>query len=264
MVAERERHVERGRGAGGYNEEAGERRAREQERGLKRNIVMVLIVALSITLLITAGVMNSRSRKLKQMERGQQVELIPSGPGTGQSSSAAGGGQAGSAAPEDEDASMALKGKMAPGLVLKDLDGKTVDLKDYRGKAVLVNFWATWCAPCKIELPWLVKLRDQYGPQGFEVLGVAADDAPKAEIAKSAKQYGLSYPVLVEGLTVADKWGGLDSLPTSFYIDRDGKISDVTVGLYSRDELEANIKKLVTAPAGNAGGASPTAAQGHS
>ncbi len=225
---------------------------------MKRNILMVLIVALSITLLITAGVMNSRSRKLKQMEQAQRVELIPSG--TGES-----GSKAGNQAPEEEDAAMALKGKTAPGLTLKDLDGKTVDLKDYRGKAVLVNFWATWCAPCKIELPWLVKLREQYGPQGFEVLGVAADDAPKTEIANSAKQYGLSYPVLVEGLTVADKWGGLDSLPTSFFIGRDGKIEDVTIGLYSRDELEANIKKLVTAaPAGNAGGANGMAAQGHS
>jgi peroxiredoxin len=219
---------------------------------------MILIVALSITLLITAGVMNSRNRKLKQMEQAQHVELIPdkqAAPGSAQ----AGGSQ------QEEDAATALKGKMAPGLELKDLDGKTVNLKDYRGKAVLVNFWATWCAPCKIELPWIVKLREQYAPQGFEVLGVAADDAPKAEIAKAAKQYGLPYPVLVDGNSVADQWGGLDSLPTSFFIGRDGKIEDVTIGLYSRDELEANIKKLVGTPAGgNAGGANGTSAQGHS
>jgi thiol-disulfide isomerase/thioredoxin len=222
--------------------------------GLKRNILMVVIVALCMTLLITAGVMNSRSRKLKQMEQAQHGELISAGPnGAGQ-----GGG---SGAPDQDPATAALKGKMAPALVLKDLDGKTVNLKDYRGKAVLVNFWATWCAPCKIELPWIVKFREQYAPQGFEVLGVAADDAPKAEIAKSAKEFGLTYPVLLEGISVADKWGGLDSLPTSFFIDRDGKIEDVTVGLYSRDELEANIKKLVGTPAaGNAA----MSMQGHS
>jgi thiol-disulfide isomerase/thioredoxin len=221
---------------------------------LKRNILMIVIVALCITLLITAGVMNSRSRKLKQMEQAQHVELIPGGPG------AAGNAQAGNSGAPDMDAATAgLKGKMAPELALKDLDGKTVNLKDYRGKAVLVNFWATWCAPCKIELPWIVKFREQYAPQGFEVLGVAADDAPKAEIAKSAKEFGLPYPVLLEGISVADKWGGLDSLPTSFFVGRDGKIEDVTVGLYSRDELEANIKKLVGTPA-----AGDAAMQGHS
>ena len=91
-----------------------------------------------------------------------------------------------------------LKGKQAPSFALEDLSGKRVSLDSYKGRAVLVNFWATWCAPCKIETPWLVELRDQYAAQGFEILGLTDDvDAGKDTITKVAHKIGVSYPILL-------------------------------------------------------------------
>src|ERR1700687_4895731 len=81
-----------------------------------------------------------------------------------------------------------LQGQLAPDFSLAALDGKIVKLSDFRGKAVLLNFWATWCEPCKIEMPWFVDLQKKYGPQGLQVLGVAMDDATPKEIAEFSKK----------------------------------------------------------------------------
>ena len=91
-----------------------------------------------------------------------------------------------------------MKGQLAPDFELDSLDGKNMKLSDFRGKAVLLNFWATWCGPCKIEMPWFVELQKEYGPQGFQIVGVAMDeDASTEDIAKFAKQMGVNYPVLI-------------------------------------------------------------------
>ena len=148
-----------------------------------------------------------------------------------------------------------LTGKPAPAFELEDLTGKKVSLNDYKGKAVLVNFWATWCAPCKIETPWLVDLRNQYAAQGFEVLGISADDIDrddakkladeKKEIARSATQLHIPYPVLIDGGSIDKPYGGLDELPMSFFIDRNGTVVAAQMGLTSKDEMESNIKKAL-------------------
>jgi cytochrome c biogenesis protein CcmG/thiol:disulfide interchange protein DsbE len=150
-----------------------------------------------------------------------------------------------------------LAGKPAPAFALEDLSGKKVSLADYKGKAVLVNFWATWCAPCKIETPWLVELRDQYASQGFEVLGIstegdgvgkddmAAWNKDKAAIAKEVDRFKMPYPVLIDGDSIADAYGGLDELPMSFFVDRTGKVIAVQMGLTSKADIESNIKKAL-------------------
>ena len=146
-----------------------------------------------------------------------------------------------------------LTGKPAPAFALEDLTGKKVSLADYKGKAILVNFWATWCAPCKIETPWLVELRNQYAAQGFEILGISADDLDKddakkladekKEIGRSADQLHIPYPVLIDGGSLDKDYGVLDELPMSFYVDRTGTVVAVQMGLSSKDEMESNIKK---------------------
>ena len=148
-----------------------------------------------------------------------------------------------------------LKGKPAPPFALEDLTGKKVSLDSYKGKAVLVNFWATWCAPCKIETPWLVELREKYAAQGFEILGVSADDIDrgdakrftqeKQEIATSAQKMHIPYPVLIDGASLSDAYGGLDELPTSFFVDRNGTVVAAQLGLTSKDEIESNIRKAM-------------------
>jgi cytochrome c biogenesis protein CcmG/thiol:disulfide interchange protein DsbE len=148
-----------------------------------------------------------------------------------------------------------LKGKPAPAFALEDLNGKKVSLASYKGKAVLINFWATWCGPCKIETPWLVELRNQYAAQGFEILGVSTDDIDrddseklsdeKKEIARSAQQMHIPYPVLIDGASVSAPYGGLDEMPTSFFVDRNGKVVAAQLGLTSKDDIEGNIKKAL-------------------
>ena len=90
-----------------------------------------------------------------------------------------------------------LIGNLAPDFELPALDGKKLKLSDLRGKAVLLNFWATYCGPCKIEMPWFVELQKEYGPQGFQIVGVAMDDASTEEIAKFTKEMGVNYPILI-------------------------------------------------------------------
>ena len=135
-----------------------------------------------------------------------------------------------------------LKGKPAPEFSLESLEGKTVRLADFRGKAVLLNFWATWCQPCKIEMPWFEQLQKQYGPQGLQVVGIAMDDASKEDIARFAKDMGVNYPILLGKESVGDAYGGVQFLPSTFFIDRDGKIVNRVFGLKSRSEIEDEVK----------------------
>ena len=133
----------------------------------------------------------------------------------------------------------------APDFTLERLDGGSMKLSDLRGKAVLLNFWATWCGPCKIETPWLVELQSQYASQGLQVVGVAMDDSGKDEIAKFAKDMGVNYPVLLGKEAVGDAYGGVPALPETFFIGRDGKIVDRIIGLKGRAEIEDSIKKAL-------------------
>jgi thiol-disulfide isomerase/thioredoxin len=139
-----------------------------------------------------------------------------------------------------------LQGQPAPDFSLASLDGKTLKLSDYKGKAVLLNFWATWCEPCKIEMPWFVQLQQQYGPQGLQVLGVAMDDTDPQDIKQFAQKMGVNYPIVVGKETVGDQYGGIPYLPSTFYINRDGKVVDRVFGLVSRSEIEDNIKKALS------------------
>ena len=148
-----------------------------------------------------------------------------------------------------QSASTQMKGDVAPDFTLQSLEGQTVHLSDYRGKAVLLNFWATWCAPCKIEMPWFVELQKRYGPEGLQIVGVAMDDASPKEIAAFAKDMGVNYPVLIGKEAVGDAYGGVQFLPESFYIDRNGKVLDKAFGLKGRGEIEDNIKKIIASAA---------------
>src|SRR5437773_9741797 len=138
-----------------------------------------------------------------------------------------------------------LQGKPAPEFTLQSLDGKTVHLSDFRGKGVLLNFWATWCQPCKIEMPWFAELQNRYGPQGLQIVGVAMDDASPEDIGKFAKDLGVNYPVLIGKEAVGDAYGGIPFMPETFYIGRDGKVVDKVVGLIGKSEIAENVKKAL-------------------
>ena len=139
-----------------------------------------------------------------------------------------------------------IKGQAAPEFALKSLDGKTVHLADYKGKAVLLNFWATFCQPCKIEMPWFVDLQNKYAADGLQVVGVAMDDASEADIAAFAKKLGVNYPILIGQESTGEAYGGIPFLPTTFYINRDGKVVDKVYGLKGKGEIEESVKRALS------------------
>jgi len=149
-----------------------------------------------------------------------------------------------------------VAGEQAPDFTLKVLQGKgkTLQLSSLRGKAVVVNFWATFCEPCKIEMPWLVELQKKYGPQGLQILGVSMDEIEESAVSTFAHNMDVNYPVLMGTDKVADQYGGIDGLPMLFFVDRNGKIVDRVLGLESESSIEVSIKKALAG--GSANGAS--------
>jgi thiol-disulfide isomerase/thioredoxin len=138
-----------------------------------------------------------------------------------------------------------------PAVRFKDLDGQEVPLSQYKGKVVLVNFWATWCEPCQIEIPWLIEMQQKYSSKGFTVLGVDVDDegnnvvsayTAKERFNVNGQNLPMNYPVLRGNDAVADKFGGLLGYPTSFLISRDGKIVKKTQGLIDYEEITKAIE----------------------
>jgi peroxiredoxin len=143
------------------------------------------------------------------------------------------------------------KGQLAPEFELKDLAGKSVHLADYHGKVVLLNFWATWCPPCKEEMPWFVDLQQRYGAQGLQVIGVAMDDSSQQTIESFTKRLGVNYPVLLGKESIAQAYGDVQFLPDTFYIGRDGKIVAHVQGLVNRKDIEEQVKKALAGQATN-------------
>jgi len=137
------------------------------------------------------------------------------------------------------------KRKAAPDFALKDLNGSTAKLSDYKGKVVLLNFWATWCGPCKLEIPWFVEFEQNYKDRGFAVLGVAMDDEGWEAVKPYLTARKVNYRVVMGNDNIAQLYGGVDSLPTTFVIDRDGRIASIHVGLVSRRDYEGEIKQLL-------------------
>ena len=211
---------------------------------MKRNTIVTAIVLLLLAIFGWAGWANYEYRK-QAIEKQRALEAQKDE-------------QAADAAMATQQYSPSLVNKPAPALVLEDLKGNKVSLASYKGKAVLVNFWATWCGPCKIETPWLVELRNQYAPQGFEILGISTEgddvvpgDSPgwakdKAAITKFVADEHMPYPVLVDGDSLSNSWGGLDAMPTSFYVDRSGTIVAAQLGITSKDDIETNIRKALS------------------
>jgi cytochrome c biogenesis protein CcmG, thiol:disulfide interchange protein DsbE len=129
---------------------------------------------------------------------------------------------------------------------VKDMNGARVRLADYKGKVLLINFWATWCAPCKVELPGLIELQDAYKDRGLMVLGISEDDPPEA-LRTFATEWKINYPMLV-GLgedKLFDAYGPLVGLPTSVIVGRDGAECGRHVGAATKEEFEREIKALL-------------------
>ncbi len=141
-----------------------------------------------------------------------------------------------------------------PNVTFKDLDGNELSLASLKGKVVVVNFWATWCEPCQVEIPEMIEFQQKYADRGFTLLGVAMDDEGKSVVAPfvqktqfdvDGKKMNMNYPIVLGNDDLASKFGGIIGLPTTVVISRDGKVVKRFIGLAGSDALESQIQKLL-------------------
>ena len=145
----------------------------------------------------------------------------------------------------EPSAAFADAGKPAPAWTLTDLSGKVIHSSDLKGKVVVLDFWATWCGPCRLEIPGFIALQKQYGTQGLTVIGASVDEGGAAVVKKFADQMGVNYSVGVADDSLQAAFGGIVGLPTTFIIDRQGRLVNKHLGLTDQSEFEVELKPLL-------------------
>jgi len=204
--------------------------------GLVRRLVVAVVMVVVVGVMVWAGVRNLRERRA-QMAAAQanEVTLTKADP-------AASGPQIS----EDGMSAPSIRGQVAPGFTLTDINGKKVSLADYKGHPVVINFWATYCGPCKLEMPWFQEMIGKYQADGLVVLGLDQDDGmAKEKIAEASKKIGVTYPILLPDDKAVKAYQLGDYLPETFYVGKDGKVVEQTFGVNSKDAIEADIRKAI-------------------
>lgn len=208
---------------------------------VRRTVVAGLMVV-GLALLVWAGVYNFRARQ-QAMERIRESHITLTADGSG--GTAAVGNEAPSALGRD------LRGKAAPSFTLASLEGRKVDSASFHGHPMVVNFWATYCGPCKLEMPWFEEFSKKYAAQGLQVLGIDDEQGVTVDdVRNAAHRIGVTYPILIADSKTESAFGLGDYLPVTYYIDAQGRVLAQTPGAPSKDEVEANIRKILSSSAG--------------
>jgi peroxiredoxin len=137
------------------------------------------------------------------------------------------------------------KKQKAPNFSLQTQNGKVIELSKLKGKVVLVNFWATWCPPCRAEIPDFIEVYNTYKSKGFEIIGIALDEEGWSKVAPYVKEAKMNYPVVLGSAEVVQQYGNIESIPTTFIIDKNGYIAGRQVGVLSKTALEQKLKSLL-------------------
>jgi peroxiredoxin len=136
----------------------------------------------------------------------------------------------------------------APDFTLLNLQNETVSLSDFRGKVVILNFWATYCPPCRVEIPDFIRLQDQYGKDGLVVLGISTDPNGDQILPRYVQAMEINYPILLATSKVIEDYGNIYALPVTFVVDRDHKILKQYTGMVTQDELTPIVQKALGLP----------------
>ena len=201
---------------------------------MARRLAVLGLLVIGVAMMVVAGIHNLRARR-DAVRKAQQNEVVLT--------------NADSSASSDSDPmAQTMMGKVAPDFTLVDIKGKKVSLSDFKGHAIVVNFWATYCGPCKVEMPWFQDLGTKYHEKGLVILGLDQDDGMATEeVAAASRRVGVSYPILMPDDKVAKDYQLSDYLPETYYIGENGRVVDQTIGTHSKDEIEADIQKAIAA-----------------
>ena len=133
----------------------------------------------------------------------------------------------------------------APQFKLRDVNGRIVRLSDYQGKVVLINFWATWCPPCRAEMPDLVRLQREHGKDGLQIIGITYPPERKARVRRFARSVKVNYPIILGTREIKARFSSEETLPLTVVINRDGTVSNIISGILLREEFDEKIKPLL-------------------
>jgi cytochrome c biogenesis protein CcmG/thiol:disulfide interchange protein DsbE len=145
----------------------------------------------------------------------------------------------------EKEMTLAGADNAAPSFSLTDTKGKKVSLSEFKGKVVILDFWATWCAPCRKEIPDFIELYKQYGSKRFQMIGISLDQGGIKDVIPFMKDHGISYPILIGNRAVASQYGGIRGIPTTFVIDKKGNIRAQYVGYRPKQTFEKDILSLL-------------------
>ena len=133
----------------------------------------------------------------------------------------------------------------APDFTVTALDGKEIRLSALKGKVVMLDFWATWCPPCKAEIPHFIELQNAYGPKGLEIIGLSVDQEGPEVVRAFVREHGVNYAMAMAGQDLVQRYGGIRGIPTTFLVDKEGRVAKKLVGYQDKQVFESQIRVLL-------------------